>query len=71
MYEAWPSITALFLVYCVTLSLFPGVLAEDLKVGQGGGAGEGQLFFLWGQDGHKEKDGDKLRWRGGLYIRPL
>lgn len=31
--EAWQSILALFLVYCVTLSLFPGVLAEDLKVG--------------------------------------
>lgn len=31
--EAWPSLLALFLVYVVTLSLFPGVLAEDLKVG--------------------------------------
>jgi hypothetical protein len=31
--EAWQSILALFLVYAVTLSLFPGVLAEDLKVG--------------------------------------
>jgi hypothetical protein len=31
--EAWQSILALFLVYCVTLSLFPGVLAEDVKVG--------------------------------------
>jgi len=30
--EAWQSILALFLVYAVTLSLFPGVLAEDLKV---------------------------------------
>lgn len=30
--EAWQSILALFLVYVVTLSLFPGVLAEDLKV---------------------------------------
>lgn len=30
--EAWQSILALFLVYVVTLSLFPGVLAEDIKV---------------------------------------
>jgi hypothetical protein len=30
--EAWQSLLALFLVYVVTLSLFPGVLAEDLKV---------------------------------------
>eukprot|EP00775_Hariotina_reticulata_P011647 gene11647-11792_t len=29
--EAWESAVALFLLYAVTLSIFPGVLAEDLK----------------------------------------
>lgn len=30
--EAYQSVLALFLVYVVTLSIFPGVLAEDVKV---------------------------------------
>eukprot|EP00878_Enallax_costatus_P020588 GHUV01021770.1.p1 GENE.GHUV01021770.1~~GHUV01021770.1.p1 ORF type:complete len:228 (+),score=55.27 GHUV01021770.1:336-1019(+) len=30
--EAWHSALAMFLVYVITLSIFPGVLAEDMKV---------------------------------------
>jgi hypothetical protein len=36
--EAWQSVTAVFLCYAVTLSLFPGVLAEDLT---------SELFKSW------------------------
>eukprot|EP00879_Flechtneria_rotunda_P020907 GHRR01022014.1.p1 GENE.GHRR01022014.1~~GHRR01022014.1.p1 ORF type:complete len:361 (+),score=107.86 GHRR01022014.1:100-1182(+) len=34
MAEAWQSVLALFIVYVITLSIFPGVLAEDAKVCQ-------------------------------------
>lgn len=33
--EAWPSCAALAFLYTTTLAIFPGVLAEDLKVGVG------------------------------------